>query len=367
VTVTLTRCQSIPTSGARAVEAFGITGLDLLVIPQLAVDVPGETPSLNGGDSDTEALVLRRLGEGYLPFATIPAPGGEDAEFFTVGSRSFLALACIRTGSGPYQYETSSPIYEWTDGAFRLFQDVPSFAARQWRHWLVDGRHFLGLAQGLEVHGLEGVNRASQVFEWNGEAFVPFQEIASRWAYNWLPFVRHGTTWVAHAEHLGPSMLYRWDGVELVPHQELLTSGGRAFETLEHRGRHYLLAAGITSAPLLLGWDGTHYSVVQELSGSGGRELKRIDIAGRTFVVRVNFITGTQDDPEPSLPSQVYEWRDGVLELVAEFPTVGGTDVELLDVGEVAHLAVSHSLTADLRFAGETVIYELALHEEGRA
>ncbi|MCW2757505.1 MAG: hypothetical protein JWO46_1251 [Nocardioidaceae bacterium] len=360
--VTLTRCQSIPTSGARAVEAFRVDDLELLVVPQLAVDVPGEATGINAGDSDTDALVLRRAGEGYRPFATIPAPGGEDAEFFTVGNRSFLALACIRTGAGPYRYDAVSPIYEWVDGVFRLFQEVPSFAARQWRHWAVDGRHFLGLAQGLDVPGLAG-NRASQVLEWNGEAFVSFQEITSRWAYNWHPFVLDGTTYVAHAEHLGPSLLYRWDGSSLVAHQQLLASGGRAFETLEHDGSQYLLAAAITSPPVLMRWDGERYSVTQELAGTGGRELKRVELGGRTFVVRVNFITGTPADPEPCLLSQVYEWRAGVLELVAEFPTVGGTDVELLDAGAVAHLAVSHSLTSGLRFAGETVVYELALDE----
>ncbi len=37
----LTEMQRIPTSGARAVEAFTVDGLELLAIPQLARDVPG--------------------------------------------------------------------------------------------------------------------------------------------------------------------------------------------------------------------------------------------------------------------------------------------------------------------------------------
>ena len=79
----LTELQRIPTSGARAVETFAVGGHELLAVPQLAVDVPGEPPAMNGGDSDTELLLLRRIDERFVPFGALPAPGGEDAEFFT--------------------------------------------------------------------------------------------------------------------------------------------------------------------------------------------------------------------------------------------------------------------------------------------
>ena len=58
--VTLTEVQRIPTWGARAVEPVQAGGRDLLAIPQLAKDVPGGPPGMNGGDSDTELLLLNR-------------------------------------------------------------------------------------------------------------------------------------------------------------------------------------------------------------------------------------------------------------------------------------------------------------------
>src|SRR5580704_11462325 len=116
--VTLTEVQRIPTSGARAVEPVRVAGRDLVAIPQLAVDVPGAPPGMNGGDSDTSLLLLDRAAGGLAPWATLPAPGGEDAEFFTIGDRAFLAVASIRTGAGPYELETTSRIFEWQGGRF---------------------------------------------------------------------------------------------------------------------------------------------------------------------------------------------------------------------------------------------------------
>jgi len=172
--VTLTEVQRIPTWGARAVEPLRVGGHDLLAIPQLAKDIPGGPPGMNGGDSDTGLLLLNRAGGRFWTWATLPAPGGEDAEFFTIGDRSFLAVASIRTGAGPYEFAAISTIFEWRDGTFAPFQEVPTFAAKQWKHWQIGDRHFLGLAQGVVLPSTQAgqENRDSVVYEWTGESFA---------------------------------------------------------------------------------------------------------------------------------------------------------------------------------------------------
>jgi len=129
-------------------------GLELLAIPQLALDQPGQEPNMNGGSSDADLLLFRRSDRRFLPWSTLPAPGGEDAEFFTIGDRSFLAVASLRCGSGPYDFATNSQIFVWSDGRFIPYQAVPTFAAKQWKHWRIGARHFLGLAQGVEPPGV---------------------------------------------------------------------------------------------------------------------------------------------------------------------------------------------------------------------
>ena len=368
--VILTEVQRIPTSGARAVEPVQVGGHDLLAVPQLAMDAPGTPPGMNGGDSDTELLLLNRTGDRFEPWGTLPAPGGEDAEFFTIGDRSFLAVASIRTGAGPYEFAATSTIFEWRGGRFVPFQEVPTFAAKQWKHWRIGGRHFLGLAQGVILppgHAGPGepVNRDSVVFEWNGESFVEFQRIPSRWAYNWHAFQADGEFFVAHAEHAGPSVLYRWDGVRLQPHQTLAAESGRAFATFDDGGETYLVVACIAAPTRVLRLADGQFTETQVLDGLGAREVAVTRCGGRTLLIRVNFILGTPANPQPVLDSQVYEWDGGKLHEVATFPTCGGTDVTVLGSGGdpasgAIELIVTNSLTPDLRFAAETVRYELS-------
>ena len=358
--VTLTEVQRIPTSGARAAEPVPVAGLDLLAVAQLARDAPDGPPGMNGGDSDTDLLLLRRHEGQYVPWRALPAPGGEDAEFFTIGERSFLAVASIRTGAGPYNFEATSRIFEWRGGRFVPFQDVPTFAAKQFKHWEVDGRHFLGLAQGVAAPGMQG-SRDSAVYEWTGESFAEFQRIPSRWAYNWHAFPAGAEFFVAHAEHAGPSVLYRWDGVRLQPHQTLAEESGRAFAAFQDDAVTYLVVACIAAPSRVLRLEDGHFTEAQVLDGLGAREVKVARCGGRTLVIRVNFILGTPEDPQPVLDSQVYEWDGGKLHEVATFATCGGTDAAIItcEDGDAVELIVTNSLTPELRFAAHTVRYEL--------
>ena len=361
---TLTELQRISTTGARAVESFRVGGRDLLAIPQLAIDVPGTPAGMNVGDSNTEMLLLERVGGAFSPFATLPAPGGEDAEFFTIGDRHFLAVACIRTGSGPYEYVTESFIYEWGLDGFERFQTVETFAAKQWKHWSIGDHHFLGLAQGLALPQFEGANRDSIIFEWDGERFVEFQMIASQWAYNWHPFEIDGRFFVAHADHVTDSVLYAWNGFRYVEWQTLLPHSGRAFAHFADDD-HYLVVAGLADPPAVLRWNGERFVDHAALAGRGARELRVVQIDDRLLLIRVNFILGTPAAPQTALTSQVYEWIKGTFVTVAEFATTGGTDVDVLTTDAGLEFAVSNALTADVRFAAETVVYSLSVPTGG--
>ncbi|QIY69230.1 hypothetical protein HEP84_08555 [Streptomyces sp. RLB1-33] len=359
----LTEFQSIPTSGARGVEPFDLDGMHLLAIPQLAYDIPGTPVDMNGGDSDTELLLLRRGETGYEPFQRLPLPGGEDAEFFRIGDRAFLAVAGIRTGSGPYQFAATARVLEWGGASFVEFQSFDSFAAKQWKHFTIGDRHFLALAQGVVLPGREADNRPSQIFVWDGERFVPFQDIDSQWAYNWHAFTVDGQHFLAHAEHVGPSLLYRFDGEKFRPHQELAGRHGRAFAHFTADGDFFLLVARLQSESQLLRWDGTRFVVHQTLHGPGAREFAVVPAPdGTVYVVRVNFVLGTPADPTTGLDSEIYQWCDGQLVQTETFPTTGATDVAVLhDDEEGLLIAVSHSLTTDVRFAARTVLYRFAL------
>ncbi|MEU8486582.1 hypothetical protein [Streptomyces sp. NPDC048641] len=357
----LRRLQTLSTSGARAVQPVEVDGLHLLAIPQLAYDVPGTPAHMNGGDSETDVLLLRRDGDRFEPWGTLPAPGGEDAEFFTIGERSFLAVASIRTGAGPYDFHVPSTLFEWDGARFAPFQLLDTFAAKQCRHFRIADRHFLAVAQGLPVPGEEAHHRSSAIYAWDGRTFVRFQDVPSRAGYNWHAFTVGGTAMLAHADHLAPSVLYRWDGRQFTAHQELAEAAGRAFTTFEDPlgADTYLVVACIQHASRVLRWDETsgYFVEHQRLAGAGARELTVIRTPRGLYMVRVNFIHGTPADPTAALMSQIYQWRRGRLEVVDEFPTSGGTDLTVLDSPDGPLLVQTNALAPDLRFATHSHVY----------
>ncbi|MFI6096470.1 hypothetical protein ACIA8G_12990 [Lentzea sp. NPDC051213] len=345
----LTELWRIPTSGARGVTPFTIGDQEFLAIPQLAMDAEGTPPGMNGGDSVTDLLVLLREADGYTEYQRIPAPGGEDAEVFSIGGEVFLAAASIRTGCGPYEYAINSVIHRWDGEKFLPFQEIPTYAAKQWKHFAIGDRDFLALAQGVAVRPEE--NRASVIFEWNGTEFVPFQVIDSQWSYNWHHFVAGDEHYLAHADHVVRSVLFRWNGDRFVEHQTLARSGGRAFATFHADGRLYLAVAVIDNDSLLYRWDNGVFTLHQVLDGPGGREWA---VFGR-HLIRVNFITGPRENPVTRLASQIYEWNGEELTVAETFPTSGGTAVSVYGVEPL--VAISNSLTEDVRFRTDTVIY----------
>jgi EPTP domain len=356
----------LPASGARAIAPFRLDGRAYLAIPQLAYDAPGSPPGMNGGDSDTDLLLLRFDGSGWGPAGALPAPGGEDAEFFTIGGRAFLAVASVRSGAGPYSYTVGSVVHEWNGDRFEPFQRFPTFAAKQWTHFTLEDRHFLALAQGVWLPHTRGETRPSVIYEWDGTRFVELQTIPSKWAYNWHPLELDGGFYLAHADHVDPSVLYRWDGARFVPHQDLIEKCGRAFAHFTAGGSGgtggtvYLACAAIEQVPSTIQrWDGDRFVAHQTLDGDGGREFAVIEQTDAIYVIRVNFITGGREHPKPDLRSQLYRWEHGRLAVIEEFATFGGTDCAVFEVGGETLVGVSNSLTADIHFATESVLYAL--------
>jgi hypothetical protein len=76
------------------------------------------------------------------------------------------------------------------------------------------------------------------------------------------------------------------------------------------------------------------------------------------YLVRICFVEGTPAAPKTDLKSQIYRWEQGRFVGVEEFPTFGGTDAATFEADGSRYLAVSNSLTADIRFRQDTVIYK---------
>jgi pimeloyl-ACP methyl ester carboxylesterase len=365
-TVTLRLFQNLPTSGARAAAAFSLHGHHFVAIPQLAQDIPGGAAGMNLGDSDVPLVLYRADGMGkFTLFQELPLPGGEDAEFFSIGDQHFLATASLRSGKGPYSMDVESIIFNWDGNHFVEFQRIPTFAAKQWRYFCIDGRHFLALAQGVEIPGVvPKVPAESAIFQWDGAAFKPFQTVPSKWGYNWLHFSLDGHNFLAYADHVEPSILLRWDGQNFVHFQTLAGNHGRAFCFFKDDGGvAYLGFSRISSHSLLYRWDGSVFQVCQSLDGQGGREFAVVTTRIGTFVIHVKFITGSREDPNPALDSVIYRLEKGLLKPATTFATLGGTDVALMSINDQTCIVVTESLTKEQRFRTDTRIFQFIVEE----
>jgi hypothetical protein len=351
--------QNLDTTGARAVECFVHQGARYLVIPQLAQDVAGQPALMTVGDSDIDALVYKWVDGQFRLVQTLPVPGGEDAEFFQIGQRAFLATASLRTGSGPYDLNSHSIVFEFKNGKFEAFQSFPTFAAKQWKHFHIGERHFIALAQGATIEGAEAKHSpVSTIYEWDGVKFEEFQRIKSAWGYNWTYFELEGQQFLAYADHIEGSQILRWSGVEFESFQSLEEKTGRAFCFFETQGQAWFAFACLHDDTVLYRWNGNKFIKHQVISAPGGREMRWMPDAQR--LVLINFLHGSREAPLPSLQSYLYRFDDGKLVIDQEFPTLGGTDATFFKEGSQTFLVVAHCLSAEVRFRTESKVYHMS-------
>lgn len=350
--------QRLATSGARAVVPFIVDSELRLAVPQLAIDIPGAPAYMNGGDSNVEMLIYRWVGERFEQDESLPLAGGEDAVYFRIDGTTFLATTGVRTGAGPYDLNTDAVIYRRSRSRWEVFQRVPTFAGKQWYFFSFEDRHFLALAQGVVIAGTEATNpNRSCLLEWNGTCFTEFQVLEGRWGYNWAFFEIDGKRFLAYADHLGPSVALIWDGRRFAPFQELAQTGGRAFQFFQAEGQSWIAFANLTGESVLFRWSEGRWVPHQSLGGPGAREFALSQTDQGSFLIKINFIHGTPSAPKTDLNSCIYRWDRDRLTLVEEFPTFGGTGAAFFSVHDKQYLAVSNSLSTDVRFRQDTVIY----------
>lgn len=354
--------QRLATSGARTALPFVLDGETWLAVPQLAKDVADEAPHMNGGDSDVDLVLYRWEEAAFVEADRLPCPGGEDVTVFDHEGETYMAVASIRTGHGPYDANTDSWIYRREGDVWAPYQAIATFGAKQWHAFAFDGRLFLALAQGLTLPQYTARGPAtSRIFEWRAGRFEPFQELDGRWGYNWAFFEWAGEQYLGYADHVGPSLLHRWDGRRFVPFQTLADTSGRAFRFFEQDGHAWLAFASIDGDTTLHRWNGERFADHQVLDGPGGREFELIRTGDELHLVLVRFIEGTPRAPRTDLVSRIYRWTGDGFEGVGSFPTFGATDATLFHADGKRFLAVSNSLTPDIRFRQDSIVYEIAV------
>ena len=149
-----------------------------------------------------------------------------------------------------------------------------------------------------------------------------------------------------------------WNGASFAPFQEFAPRGGRALEFFRADGQAWLAFANLTGESFLYRWQGGRFVIHQSFGGPGAREFALVQTAQALYLVKVNFIHGTPAAPRADLISRLYRWHQGRLEVVEEFPTFGAR-MRRCSPPRPLFVAVANSLSPDIRFREDTVVYRL--------
>ncbi len=353
---------SLPTSGARCVMPFVINEQQYLALPQLAEDLPNSQANISGGRSDTHSNIYIWNGAGFELFQNLPVHGGEHIDFAIINNTPMLAVANIRQGTNPdFNMNVDSQIFAWDGYKFNLAQAIPSNAAKSTCFFQIDKKWFLGLSEGVSGSAASSNNPDnSHLYEWDGQKFSLYQSLPGLWGYD-LSFFSMGTShYLALADNITGSVIYIWRNNKFEKLQEFdRKGGGRDFCHFSINGEYYLALANLLGSSHLYHWDGNEFKKHQIFERSGARHFHFKSILGKCYLFQTNFITGTRDAPISKQNSEVHYWDKDKFVSVTTYLTFGGTSSNTLMLNDEYYLAVSNSLSEDIRFRVDSVIYKI--------
>ncbi|XP_034090120.1 thrombospondin-type laminin G domain and EAR repeat-containing protein-like [Gymnodraco acuticeps] len=237
-----------------------------------------------------------------------------DVEVFSIPSEG-LFLAAANRDSRP-----GSGLYKWSNGSFVLYQNISTQEARAWKHFTIDGKAFLVVANSQEAEP-----ELSVIFRWNQRRrrFLRHQTLETHSALDWESFSIHNSSFLVVANHRRDSnhniqsVIYRWN-----PHSQL-------------------------------------FEVNQTLSTSGAYDWEFFSVEPYHFLAVAN----TFDGKTTAISSTVYIWLSGRFQIFQSIPTLGATDWEAFQIHGRFFLAVANSQRVRERgpslYSINSTLYEL--------
>lgn len=349
--------QQFETSAARSVKYFTLNGSSYFAVAQFADDLPGGNDGLDGGKSDTTSLIYRWDGKQFTLFQSLPSHGGRDFAFFQIGKESYLALANLREGQGPYNTDTFSTIYKWDGDKFKLIQKIETFSAQEWTPFQLNNKHFLAIANyARKENNKPNFDIESNIYVWNGSQFNLFQAIPTHSAFTWQYFELGKQQFLAVANGSGDSSdIYIWNGDKFTLFQKLPSNKGRDFLHFELKKENYLALANLEGDSVIYKWNKKAFIPFQTIKGAGGRRFVFFTKDNQHYLVKMNYMVNRK----LVFQSEIYKWNGNNFILEKEFSTSGATDADYFKLNGKNYLAVANGHKSETSFKIDSVIYEI--------
>eukprot|EP00049_Salpingoeca_infusionum_P007446 m.121108 g.121108 ORF g.121108 m.121108 type:complete len:466 (-) comp13702_c0_seq1:114-1511(-) len=302
--------MEILVSGANDWEHFEISGTHYLVVAS-NVDTKQQANS----------EVFRWDGTNFVSFQQIATRDPADWVHFVIGTAHYLAVANQRDASTKH---TDSEVFKWSDdGIFESIQQIPTFGAFDWEHFVINGVHYIAVAN---YHNDVSFEIPSQVYKWNGGTFVSFQAIPTRGAHDLCHFEMDDTHYLAVANRFNGSTyevdseVLRWNGTMFVTFQLIPTKGAHDWQHFVIDDTHYLLVANqrndeamYTVDSVLYRWNGVEFDAIQHIPTSGASHWEHFTIHNEHqpthFFAVANQYTGSSHLTD----SEIFTWVGGKL------------------------------------------------------
>ncbi|KAG8000440.1 Thrombospondin-type laminin G domain and EAR repeat-containing protein [Nibea albiflora] len=275
-----------------------------------------------------------------------------DVEVFSIPSEG-LFMAAANRNSRP-----GSGIYKWRDGSFQLYQNISTQEARAWKHFTINDKIFLVVANSREAEP-----ELSVIYLWNQRRrrFFPSPNAQDSLSSG-LGGVSHpqrelpggGQSQTRDSNHNIHSVIYRWNpSTKLFEvNQTLSTSGAYDWEFFSVGPYHFLVVANTfdgqttTISSTVYVWVDGCFQTFQDIPTVGATDWETFQIDGRFFMVVANSQKISEQGPSLySINSTVYELNTFTQTFIRfqDILTHSAVDWEFFTIGEEKFLVVANS------------------------
>ncbi|XP_049997897.1 thrombospondin-type laminin G domain and EAR repeat-containing protein isoform X1 [Alexandromys fortis] len=268
-----------------------------------------------------------------------------------------------------------SAIYKWTDGKFVSYQNIATHQAQSWRHFTIGKKIFLAVANfGPNERGQE----FSVIYKWSPRKlkFTLYQRIATHSARDWEAFIVDGEHFLVVANHREgdnhniDSVIYRWNPSSQLfeANQSIATSGAYDWEFFTVGPYSFLVVANTfngTSTQVhshLYIWLVGAFQLFQSFLTFGAADWEVFHIGERIFLAVANShsydVQMQAQNDSYVLSSVIYELNVTAQNFVKfqDIPTCSALDWEFFSVGEDHFLVVANSFDGNT-FSVNSIIY----------
>ncbi|XP_024143109.1 thrombospondin-type laminin G domain and EAR repeat-containing protein isoform X1 [Oryzias melastigma] len=275
-----------------------------------------------------------------------------DIEVFFIPSEGLFMAAAnkdSRLGSG---------IFRWKNGSFHFYQNISTQEARAWKHFTIDNKTFLVVADLREEEP-----ELSIIYRWNKRRrrFVRHQALETHGAQDWEAFQIHNSSFLVVANHRARdvnhnihSVIYRWnpDTKLFEVNQTLHTTGAFDWEFFTVGPYHFLVVANTfdgrttTISSTIYVWLDGRFKSFQNITTVGATDWEAFQIDGRFFLAVANSQKFTDTGQSLySLNSTVYELNTLTQTFIRfqDILTHSALDWEFFIIGDEKFLVVANS------------------------